>query len=705
MKRNVLPSHDKAARAHGIDPLDPGRDWRWIVALLFALGLTLLGAIRWGYVIEEQLGLPVLFVWRGEVAPPPGALIVRVDRPSVDAFRTLPDDKTLWPESLQRCNARYGGLDGLATPINENDLPRGIYACALMLLEELGVGAAQFDVVFREAPQREAGTEALLKALADFPAVGLYNRADMGSRHEDGGFAVARNDPRIEAAGDGLASFAQLEGYAYRMFFWTRRDDLDVPIQLPVMAALLAARQDFDASARSQGIECASMHEQDLRAYGKLIADFGACLVAGVHHMVELPSETVARLDRLAEHFENQQALFFNYYGTAGHLPSISLAELTGVIDRPLPEIAPGSVAFIGHQNVDSPSNVDKSLAVYRHPAGIGFSGLEEAATAYLNIWHDDLTRAPSEPLRLGLSLLAVMGIVTAGSIGSPLIGMIAATVVLFLYMATVLAVFSFAGVWIPWLFAVVGWPAALLMAATHGYDRARGLLFRLVPSMFASEVLEKGDTGAEGHQVDATVLYCDLEGYSAITALFGEAAASDMIQHMFEGMDRNILAEDGFVHQLTGDGIIAYWIDQPNMASHALRACRCALRTADVMADVNKVFAQRFGRHLRMRVSLNAGPLRITMIGHGTMRLALVGDTINTGQRIEQLAKHVGEFEREVVTLVSQAVVDRLPANHGLNLVALGSQKIEKSSRRVIVYNLFVRTRRGIASGQMARP
>jgi len=303
MKGNVPKPHDETDRSQAAVRPFPGRDWRWITAVVFAIGLTVIGAIRWGYVIEEQLGLPVLFVWRGAIAPPPGVLIVRVDRPSVDAFRALPPDRAEWPDPLRRCDARYGGLDGLTTPINENDLPRGIYACALMRLRDLGVRTVQFDVVFRDAPQREAGTLALLRAIEEFPATGLYNRADMGQRHAEGGFAVSRNDPRIEAVGDGLASFAQLEGYAYRMFFWTRRDDLDVPVQLPVMAALLAARQDFDAAARAQGIECLSTDPRDQRAYGQAIADFGACLSAGIHRTLGLPPETQARLDRLAEHF------------------------------------------------------------------------------------------------------------------------------------------------------------------------------------------------------------------------------------------------------------------------------------------------------------------------------------------------------------------------------------------------------------------
>ena len=70
-------------------------------------------------------------------------------------------------------------------------------------------------------------------------------------------------------------------------------------------------------------------------------------------------------------------------------------------------------------------------------------------------------------------------------------------------------------------------------------------------------------------------------------------------------------------------------------------------------------------------------------------MRLALVGDTINTGQRIEQLGKRVGQFEHDVVILASQAVVTRLPRNHALNLLPLGSQSIEKSEHEVVVYNL----------------
>lgn len=671
------------------------KTWRRLALLIFALLLTITAGLRWGYRMEEQLGLPMLFIWRGEVAPPPGAVIVRIDDPSLDAFRDLPKDQADWPEPLARCATELGGLEGILDPLNETDLPRGIYACAIDILHAHGVAGIQLDVVFPQNAGRLSGTDALLKALERSTHVSLFGMADMARRREDQQIVVKRNDPAIEELGFGMGSWALTKGDAYNMIFWSRRHDFDMPLQLPLSAALTRIAKELEPSLRSAGIDCSGDpgdgDEQSI-AVGKGFADLLKCLEGGAHLLADISSSERERINRILALSRNNNALFFNFFGPPSTLPSISIAQLTGLVEWPrdLPSLE-NSVAFIGHQNLDYPTTQDDLNTVFAHPNGLGMSGVESAATAYLNVWYDTHIRPLPEPLRLAVGLLALLAIAFAGSRGRPLYGMALASGVALGYVLLCLVAFSHMHLWLPWMPAIAAWPFALVMAATGGYGRASRLVERLAGDAIASQLLEH-DGGAElgERELAGTVLYCDLEGYSAMAKERGMVAAARLIKSMFEGMEVNILAEGGHIHQITGDGIIACWFEDPKRPSDADRACRAALATWPVMDEVNADLMREYGISMRMRIGLNAGPLLVTGMGRQKLHIAVVGETINKGQRIEQLVKTAGHFDGSVAILLDQTVVDRLSTGHNFNLIHAGRFTLAKSDQTTEITQLL---------------
>lgn len=671
-------------------PSRPRRFWRWGCSAAFALLLTLVGVLPWGYQMEEQLGLPMLFIWRGPITPPPGVVVVRIDDPSLELFRALPADEALWPEPLSGCARDLGGLEGLRSPLNETDLPRGVYACALHVLNSHDVAGVQLDVVFPTDEGRQLGTVALHQALIENPFTNLFGMADMATRLPNERVKVKRNDPTIEALGYGVGAWVLPKGDAYNMMFWTRRDDFDMPMQVPITAALSRIAKELEPALEQVGIECQTTPTTILE-YGAGLAKLLSCLDAGAHQLIGLDAVERARIERILTLARDDRVLFFNYYGPPSTLPSIGIATLLGLDEWPS-ELAPlrDSVAFIGHQNLEFPTTQDDLIAVFKHPNGLGMSGVESSATAFLNVWHNDHIRPLPETLRLAVGVLVLLVVVWVGSQSRPRTGAIAAIITSVIYVMGCVIIFSFFNIWLPWLPVIVALPFALVMTWSDGYAKARRIIERLTGKTFAEWLISHDPSeGLNERQVTGTVLYCDLAGYSSVSRERGMVAAARLIKRMFEGMEVNILAEAGYAHQITGDGIIACWFDDPKGPSDADRACRTALATREVMAALNEQLNRDFGITMRMRIGLNAGPFLVTGMGQEKLHIAVVGETINKGQRIEQLAKEHGRFVDDVAILIDQSVVERLSANHGFTLRPAGRFQLAKSDEWTTVSEL----------------
>jgi adenylate cyclase len=91
-----------------------------------------------------------------------------------------------------------------------------------------------------------------------------------------------------------------------------------------------------------------------------------------------------------------------------------------------------------------------------------------------------------------------------------------------------------------------------------------------------------------------------------------------------------------GEVEKFIGDGIVATFNSRGDQPDHALRAARAALalqRAVAALADEHPGWP-------RLRIGVNSGEAVVREIGgDGHVAYTLLGDTVNTGSRLEGLA------------------------------------------------------------------
>jgi len=141
--------------------------------------------------------------------------------------------------------------------------------------------------------------------------------------------------------------------------------------------------------------------------------------------------------------------------------------------------------------------------------------------------------------------------------------------------------------------------------------------------------------TTRERHQ-NISVLFADLVGFTSFAERSSATAAA--VLDAYWGVAAPLIARQfgGDVEKFTGDGVMATFNGRGDQPDHAQRASCAALALQRRIAGL----AARHPDWPRMRVGVNSGGVIVREVGSdGHVAYPSVGDTVNTGARLESLA------------------------------------------------------------------
>ena len=172
------------------------------------------------------------------------------------------------------------------------------------------------------------------------------------------------------------------------------------------------------------------------------------------------------------------------------------------------------------------------------------------------------------------------------------------------------------------------------LVSALH--DRVDALLRSYLSPDVAAALIEDPDRASLGGvEVDVTVLFADLGGYTAFAERATPTEVVAMLNAVFGAAVPVVLAEGGAVVQFMGDAMMAIFNAPKPQPDHALRAARSALGLQRVVGELPLA-----GTRPRFRVGLNSGPAIVGNIGAAEIRNFLaIGDTTNLAARLQTYA------------------------------------------------------------------
>ncbi len=188
------------------------------------------------------------------------------------------------------------------------------------------------------------------------------------------------------------------------------------------------------------------------------------------------------------------------------------------------------------------------------------------------------------------------------------------------------------------------------------------------VPRDLIRHLLARGDPAAITSETrEVTVMFTDIVGFTSRTERLSAEATATFLNHHFALISRCIEAESGMIDKYIGDAAMALWNAAEDQPDHAARAVRAAQAIGAALAADNAGVNQP----VRLRIGVHSGPVVVGNIGSATrMNYTVVGDTVNTANRLESLG---GELlpDAAFVVLLSAATVAALPA--GLPVTSLG--------------------------------
>ena len=214
------------------------------------------------------------------------------------------------------------------------------------------------------------------------------------------------------------------------------------------------------------------------------------------------------------------------------------------------------------------------------------------------------------------------------------------------------------------------------MVAGLQEREVIRETLGRFVPTDVAKTLLSEGGALAP-EQSEATVLFCDLEGFTALTEDLGPDGIVELLNEYFEVMVEILERHRGVVTQFQGDAILATFnvpVPDPAHAANALRAA------AEMRAAAQRrTFA---GHRVGNRIGINTGRLVAGAVGaKGRLSYTVHGDAVNLAARLEALNK---EFGTRV--LVSEATAAQV---EGFDLRAMGEVDVRGQTGRVAIHAL----------------
>lgn len=148
------------------------------------------------------------------------------------------------------------------------------------------------------------------------------------------------------------------------------------------------------------------------------------------------------------------------------------------------------------------------------------------------------------------------------------------------------------------------------------------------------------------GVRREVTVLFSDLRDFTGMTTRRPAKELIAQLNEYFSVMTAAVVAENGTVDKLVGDGLMAVWgnLRTKGTAADAQAAMRAALAMRAGLAELNAKWHARGWPQWRFGIGLDHGEATIGNIGSELkMDFTAIGNAVNAAARIERLTVELG--------------------------------------------------------------
>jgi len=183
------------------------------------------------------------------------------------------------------------------------------------------------------------------------------------------------------------------------------------------------------------------------------------------------------------------------------------------------------------------------------------------------------------------------------------------------------------------------------MIAAFEERERLREAFGAFVDPEVIDRVLAAGTTDLEGEEVEVSVLFLDIRGFTRLAERTGARELVGRLNDFYGRIVPVLERHAGHANKFVGDGLLGVFGAPQRLTDHADRAVLAAL-------DLARTIEEAYGGELRVGIGVNSGTvLAGTVGGGGHVEFTVIGDAVNTAARVEEVTRLTGD-----VVLITEA-------------------------------------------------
>ena len=183
-----------------------------------------------------------------------------------------------------------------------------------------------------------------------------------------------------------------------------------------------------------------------------------------------------------------------------------------------------------------------------------------------------------------------------------------------------------------------------------------------------------------DNETVEASVLFVDICGFTAITENAEADQVVKMLNNLFDIIVKAVIHHQGHVDKFMGDAVMAVFRGDYHMD----RAIEAALTVKDRIAEAETVASGKETFTPQVSIGINTGEMISGNIGSASLRrldYTVIGDTVNVAQRLQGAAK-----PNQI--LVAANVYEL--AKQSFSLQEIGPVQLKNKTNPVVVYEVL---------------
>ena len=220
--------------------------------------------------------------------------------------------------------------------------------------------------------------------------------------------------------------------------------------------------------------------------------------------------------------------------------------------------------------------------------------------------------------------------------------------------------------------------------------ERARNNLARYFPPALAETLANRDEPFGPPRQQDIGVLFVDIRGFTTLAEEMAPAAIMELLQGFHRRMEAGVFDHHGTLDNYIGDEVMATFGVPDTGPLDATNALACAWTMLDQIKQWNTDRLANDEPPIGVGIGVHFGSAIMGDTGsERSMAFTVIGDTVNTAHRLQELSR---SFESDLV--VSQTLVDRIKGeaagefdNILDDLVEAGEQEIRGRIEKVPVF------------------